>query len=180
MEQFQEVVVNLAAGKIPKTTDSVTVYESSLEKVDSTHIVMVKSGTEKYLVAAGEGALFNELEGENIGQGKICGLTHHNSKVLNKYFDYTNPQAFGTEIATMGLGGDRLGGVASPGHIETVKNRKVKPILAQQSIRELTLLNRTMTDVLDAATFAVFRKAIKTDMVQMPIILSWKKISSMH
>ncbi len=59
----------------------------------------------------------------------------------------------------MGLG-DRLG-VASPGHIETTRNRKVKPILAQQSIRELTLLNRTMTDILDAASFAVFQEGYK-------------------
>ncbi|WP_058308876.1 tagaturonate epimerase family protein [Gracilibacillus massiliensis] len=159
MEQFQGVVAELVTGKLPQPTDNVTIYESSFEKIEGSNIIMTKSGTEKYLVVAGNGPLYNELEGESVGDGKVCALTHHNSKVLNKHFEYTKPQAFGTEIATMGLG-DRLG-VASPGHIETVKNRKVKPILAQQSIRELTLLNRTMTDILDAATFAVFQEGYK-------------------
>ena len=31
------------------------------------------------------------------------------------------------------------------------------PVLAQQSMRELTLTHRTMDDVIDTATFAVFR-----------------------
>ncbi len=159
MEQFEAVVAELEDGKLPSSSDNVTIYETSFEQHEGSNIIMAKSGTEKYLVVAGEGALFNELDGESVGNGKVCALTRHNSKVINQFFDYTKPQAFGTEIATMGLG-DRLG-IASPGHIETVKGRKVKPILAQQSIRELTLLNRTMTDILDAATFAVFQEGYK-------------------
>ncbi len=159
MEQFKAIVADLEKGKLPEASGNVTIYESSFEQHDGTNIIMAKSGTEKYLIVAGEGTLFNELEGESVGNGKVGALTHHNSKVVNQFFDYTKPQAFGTEIATMGLG-DRLG-LASPGHIETVKGRKVKPILAQQSIRELTLLNRTMTDILDAATFAVFQEGYK-------------------
>jgi hypothetical protein len=118
---------------------------------------MVKAGTEKYILAAGNGSLYEALTGEAAGnKGKVCSLTHENRLVLNRYFDYTAPRAFGTKVATMGLG-DRLG-LASPGHIETVKNRNVKPVLAQQSIRELMLTNRTMTDMLDAAAFAVFQE----------------------
>ncbi|QGH36538.1 hypothetical protein GI584_21885 [Gracilibacillus salitolerans] len=159
MKQFQSVVEALQAGKLPESSEAIQVYEKSLEKKDNASVVMVKSDTTKYLVAAGEGPLFDALQGDTVANGKVCPLTHENSKVLNQFFDYTKPQAFGTEIATMGLG-DRLG-VASPGHIETVKGRKVKPILAQQSVRELTLLNRTMTDILDAATFAVFQEGYK-------------------
>ncbi|WP_228275635.1 tagaturonate epimerase family protein [Gracilibacillus oryzae] len=159
MEQFNGLIESLAQGNAPTSENGVTVYESSFEQKNGTNLVMVKSGTDKYLLAAGESDLFNELNGENSGSGKVCALSHENRLVLNKYFDYTVPQAFGTEIATMGLG-DRLG-VASPGHIETTRNRKVKPILAQQSIRELTLLNRTMTDILDAASFAVFQEGYK-------------------
>ncbi|GAB2557143.1 tagaturonate epimerase family protein [Gracilibacillus alcaliphilus] len=159
MQQYQPILESLQAGKLPESTAQVHVYESSLEKAGKTVAVMVKKGTEKYLVAAGEGDLMDALEGENTAEGKVCPLTHDNAIVLNQFFDYTKPQAFGTEIATMGLG-DRLG-VASPGHIETVKGHQVKPILAQQSIRELTLLNRTMADILDAATFAVFQEGYK-------------------
>src|SRR5690625_6644845 len=102
---------------------------------------MVKNDSEKLLLAAGHGSLFDELEGTKIGEkGKACPLTHENRLVLNRYFDYTVPRAFGTKIATIGLG-DRLG-LASPGHIQTVKDRQIKPVLAQQSIRELTLSER--------------------------------------
>lgn len=159
MEQFQSVVEALQAGELPKSSEAIQVYDQSFEKNENTSVVMVKADTTKYLIAAGEGPLYDALQGDVVANGKVCSLTHANSKVLNQFFDYTKPQAFGTEIATMGLG-DRLG-IASPGHIETVKGRKVKPILAQQSVRELTLLNRTMTDILDAATFAVFQEGYK-------------------
>src|SRR5699024_7216470 len=139
---FKTIVASLVKGESPKSTDEVMVYASSFEQVDASSAVMVKAGTEKYLVVGGKGALLEALQGEAVQDGKGCPVTHENSEVLHQLFDYTKPQAFGTEIATMGLG-DRLG-MASPGHIETVKGRKVKPILAQQSIRELSLLNRTM------------------------------------
>lgn len=159
VEKFQSALKELAAGNQPKNTQELTVYEKSFEQKNNTSLVMVKSGTEKYLLAAGDGEIFQALHGETVGNGKVCELSHDNAQVIQQYFGYTRPQAFGTEIATMGLG-DRLG-VASPGHIETTRERKVKPILAQQSIRELTLLNRTMTDILDAAAFAVFQEGYK-------------------
>ncbi|MDX8045155.1 tagaturonate epimerase family protein [Gracilibacillus sp. S3-1-1] len=159
MEQFQSVVKALQEGQSPESSDVVKVYQHSLEKQDNVSLIMVKAAQTKYLIAVGDGPLFDALNGEVVQGGKVCPLTHENSQVLNQFFDYTKPQAFGTDIATMGLG-DRLG-LASPGHIETVRDRKVKPILAQQSIRELTLLNRTMTDILDAATFAVFQEGYK-------------------
>src|SRR5690606_39236021 len=74
-------------------------------------------------------------------------------------FEYTRPCAIGTQMATIGLG-DRLG-LASPGHIKTIAGRNIRPILAQQSIRELALTGRTYEDVLDAAAFAVFQEGYK-------------------
>src|SRR5699024_9764164 len=124
MEKFKTIVASLVTGELPKSTDEVIVYESSFEQVDGSSAVMVKSGTEKNLVVGGNGPLLEALQGEAVQDGKVCSLTHDNSEVLHQFFDYTKPQAFGTEIATMGLG-DRLG-MASPGHIETVKGRKVK------------------------------------------------------
>ena len=56
--------------------------------------------------------------------------------------------------------GDRLG-IATPGHIDLFENKELFPIFAQQSIRELNLTGRTYEDVLDAATFAVFREGYK-------------------
>ena len=57
---------------------------------------------------------------------------------------------------SMGLG-DRLG-LASPGHLRLVKNTDVRPVLAQQSIRELDLTKRTYEEVMDAASWAVFQE----------------------
>ena len=90
---------------------------------------------------------------------KWLSLTHENRLTLNRFLPYTAPQAFGTQVATMGLG-DRLG-IASPGHIQTIRGKDIRPVLAQQSIRELALTGRTYEDVLDAAAYAVFQEGYK-------------------
>lgn len=137
----------------------VKVYEQSLENHEETQLFMIKMGDKKYTIAVGKGKLYDELQGEVKKEYKICPLSHENRLALNKYFEYTNPRAFGKNTATMGLG-DRLG-LASPGHIKTVRNKNIKPVLAQQSIRELNLTNRTYKDVLDAVCFAVFQEGYK-------------------
>ena len=157
MKELQPIIDQLATGNVPSSTESVKVYEKSYQQFEDVHLLMVKVDTEKYLVVAGQGTLFDELTGEQLtDNSKVCPLTHENRLVINRYFDFTVPRAFGTKIATIGLG-DRLG-LASPGHIQTIEGRKVKPVLAQQSIRELTLTNRSMEDMLDAAAFAVFQE----------------------
>ena len=83
-------------------------------------------------------------------------LTSQNAKVLRSVVPWTAPQAFGREGISMGLG-DRLG-LASPGHIKAIRHTRVRPVLAQQSMRELDLTQRTYQDVLDAATWAVFQE----------------------
>jgi hypothetical protein len=137
----------------------VKIYPRSLSSHGQVKLLMVKQGASKVIVAAGRGELYDELEGEELDGGKCCPLSHANRLVLNRYFDYTVPRAFGTQIATIGLG-DRLG-LASPGHIRTVQGRDIRPILAQQSIRELNLTGRTYEEVVDAACFAVFQEGYK-------------------
>lgn len=157
MEHLKYHVESLKLGKELESTSDVKVYEKSLTHYENVSLVMVRDQAQRWILATGNGSLFEELEGTVItDSGKVVPLTHENRLVLNRYFAYTAPRAFGTKIATMGLG-DRLG-LASPGHIETVRGHQVRPILAQQSIRELTLTNRTMNDVIDAASFAVFQE----------------------
>lgn len=157
MEQLSSTIELLAQGKVASDSPEVKIYKNSFTHYEDVYLLMVKSNGEKFILTSGSGALYDALTGTTIGSlGKSVPLTHENRLVLNKYFDYTAPQAFGTKIATIGLG-DRLG-LASPGHIETVRGRNIKPVLAQQSIRELTLTNRTMEDMLDAACFAVFEE----------------------
>jgi hypothetical protein len=157
MEHFIPMIKTLSQGEVPSSNSDVKVYEKSYTNLEQVHLLMVKAKSKKYILATGEGHLFDDLEGEKINNtAKASPLSHENRLVLNRYFDYTVPRAFGTKIATVGLG-DRLG-LASPGHIETIRNTKAKPVLAQQSIRELTLTNRSMDDMLDAAAFAVFQE----------------------
>ncbi|MCJ7840713.1 tagaturonate epimerase family protein [Lederbergia sp. NSJ-179] len=159
MNHLVEIMNGLETGEIPASAD-VKIYDQSHTEQDGTHLLMVHDQEGKWLLAVGDGPIFKDLQGTIVSNHqKVCPLSHENRLVLNRYFDYTVPRAFGTKTATMGLG-DRLG-LASPGHIETVRQRTVKPILAQQSIRELTLLNRTMEDMLDAASFAVFQEGYK-------------------
>lgn len=139
--------------------DGVKVYPRSFEQYEGVKLLMVKEGYTKYIVAVGAGSLYNDLQGDEKDGAKLCPLSHENRLVLNRYFDYTVPSAFGTQIATIGLG-DRLG-VASPGHINTVRNRNIRPILAQQSIRELSLTGRDYNQVVDAACFAAFQEGYK-------------------
>ncbi|WP_117170729.1 tagaturonate epimerase family protein [Paraliobacillus sediminis] len=160
MEHFVTVLQSLAESKVAVSNEQVKVYPNSFVEYEKDKLIMVKDLETKWILAVGDGVLYESLTGETVkGYGKRCALSHKNRLVLNQYFPYTVPQAFGTDIATMGLG-DRLG-LASPGHIETIKSYRVKPILAQQSIRELALTNRSMLDILDAAAFAVFQEGYK-------------------
>lgn len=143
--------------------ENITVYTKSFAKSNETRLLMVKMDSCKYILAVGEGILYDKLIGEVKDGYKLCMLSHSNRLVLNEFFDYTNPIAAGKLIPTLGLG-DRLG-IASPGHIEAIRDRGVIPVLAQQSIRELDLTGRTFDDVLDAAAFAVFQQGYQDGFV---------------
>ena len=137
MSKFHNLIKAMNAGDISGVSqEGVHVYPLSFAIYAHVKLLMVKENRSKFILAVGEGPLFDELQGETADGYKICELTHENRLVLNQYFPYTAPVAFGKQVATLGLG-DRLG-LASPGHIKTVINRDIKPILAQQSIRELT------------------------------------------
>lgn len=140
--------------------EQVVEYPASyVEHQDGRFLLCSLNGTKKIL-ASGKGDFFSALDGTSLsGDTKLCPLTHRNRTVLNKYLAYTLPSAFGRQTATFGLG-DRLG-LASPGHIRCFENRKVKPILAQQSKRELDLTGRTYEQVLDDVSFAVFQEGYR-------------------
>ncbi|MDD9266298.1 tagaturonate epimerase family protein [Paenibacillus sp. GCM10023248] len=157
---MKELIAAIQAGNLSTySAPGVKVYEASLTQVGSTSLLMVRTEAGKRIVAVGEGELFDQLNGEVTDGAKVAPLTHANRLVLNQFLPYTAPQAFGTQVATMGLG-DRLG-IASPGHIQTIRGKDIRPVLAQQSIRELALTGRTYEDVLDAAAYAVFQEGYK-------------------
>lgn len=143
-----------------KNNEEYLVYEKSVTQIDNSEWALAKVGQEKVLMVAGNAEVLNQLEGREVEKGlKVSPANHVNRLVLNKLFRFTKPRAFGNKVTTMGVG-DRLG-LASPGHIQVMRNRQVKPILAQQSIRELNLTGRTIYDVLDAAAYAAFQEGYK-------------------
>lgn len=83
-------------------------------------------------------------------------LNHATAQWLRVEFPWTAPSRVLSLRRTFGVG-DRLG-IAGAGHLRCLKGRDAAPVLAQQSVRELTLTGRSFSDVLDAATFAVFRE----------------------
>lgn len=130
---------------------------------DSVHdnLFMVADADRDYFVAAPELG----FEGEEIeAKCEACGskkwilapLTHANAEKMRSLYPFTAPSRVLDRDKTIGVG-DRLG-IATDGHLRVFKEySQITPILSQQSIRELNLTNRTFADVIDSASFAVFR-----------------------
>ncbi|MDR2433651.1 MAG: tagaturonate epimerase family protein [Treponema sp.] len=132
------------------------VYERSIHKAEGSgvEVFMAKDAAGDFLVIAGKDHGF---KGERLADGKIrVPLSHENAGVLRALFPFTAPGRVLRKERSFGLG-DRLG-IATPGHIKLFECYDAYPVFAQQSIRELNLTNRTYEDVLDAASFAVFRE----------------------
>jgi len=140
--------------------DQVTDYPSSYIEMDDGQYAMCKIDGTKKILAMGKGEFFSLLDGMLLSETlKLCHLSHSNRLILNKYLPYTLPSAFGKKTATFGLG-DRLG-LATPGHIRCFEHSSAKPILAQQSKRELDLTGRSYEQVLDDVCFAVFQEGYR-------------------
>ena len=134
------------------------VYEKSVHQVQAEgagmEVFMAKDPGGDFLVISGANPGFS---GEGLGDGKIkAPLSHENAVLLRKLFPFAAPGRALRRDRSFGLG-DRLG-IAAPGHIKLFERYDACPVFAQQSIRELNLTGRTYEDVLDAASFAVFRE----------------------
>ncbi|HPO91191.1 MAG TPA: tagaturonate epimerase family protein, partial [Victivallales bacterium] len=90
-----------------------------------------------------------------------CPLSNENAIKIRQLFAWTSPVSLKKKKTTMGFG-DRLGR-ATLGHISAIKKFEISPVLAQQSMRELSLTGRTYTDVLDDVTFMVFQSDFRED-----------------
>ena len=140
-----------------------TIYPASLHLAEGCAVFLARINGEKKLVAVAqaESKLFAAILPEQLltiesMPVKIAELSHANACVLRKFFSFMNPVAFGRNSFSLGLG-DRLG-LASPGHLHCLEGTPIRPVLAQQSIRELVLTHRTYEDVLDAASWAVLQE----------------------
>ncbi len=114
----------------------------------------------RLLVEGPDGAARGFEVAERLGMGQrpvhVCPTGHANAVRLREVLPETAPSPLSSRDATFGTG-DRLG-LAGPGHLAVFRRYAASPVLAQQSLRELTLTSRTYEDVLDASTWAVFRE----------------------
>lgn len=144
--------------------DEVLVYENSFHKNNENLFFTGTIANEKYLFIATakdsnellnkfEGSLIENEEGISI---KKCLQIHNNVKAIQEIFDFTIPKLLGFENS-FGFG-DRIG-LANPAHLRSLKAEDdFAPILAQQSIRELSRTVRKAENVMDAAVWAVMQE----------------------
>lgn len=144
---------------------NVSAYLNSISEKDNIFYFLAKVGTEKFLYLYSDSAngKMDKFEGEllqtkNSELAKKCPLTTKNRKSLQSEFDFLIAKILGVSNS-FGLG-DRIG-LANAGHIRSIIGSDFQPILAQQSIRELTRTNRTADEVMDAAVWAVFQEGYK-------------------
>lgn len=135
------------------------VYPNSITFSGKHSFFIAKKGMDKHLFVTGDNGITG-LIGEKLHIDAYCffrcPLNHINACWIRREFDFTNPVALGKRGKSLGLG-DRLG-LATPGHIRAVKKQGFQVILAQQSMRELTLMDRNYSAVLDDVTWAVFQE----------------------
>lgn len=117
---------------------------------------MIDAGDRDQLCIVGEGTAYPGTVYRQSGYVYTLSELDHSAAVfLRKNFPFCAPASILDRKITFGVG-DRLG-LAGPGHLRVFREYAAFPVLAQQSMRELTLTHRTMDDVIDTATFAVFR-----------------------
>lgn len=147
-----------------KTKDGIlkgSLYEKSFNVVLDTYVFMQQHDLTDELVAYG--SLATKFEGKSFkvnGKDVVVGpLSKKNAIALRALFPFTKPVKVLHEKRSFGLG-DRLG-LATEGHARVFEKYDAYPIFAQQSIRELNLTNRTYEDVIDSASFGVYKVGFK-------------------
>jgi hypothetical protein len=96
--------------------------------------------------------LEGRTEGDSAGTLVVGPTSSRNAAALRRHLDWLRPRPLGTATSA-GLG-DRLG-LATPGHVRAVRaaGGSLRPIFAQQSIREMSRTGRTPVEVMDDATW---------------------------
>jgi hypothetical protein len=143
--------------------NNILVYENSIKEFEGNIFFIGISQNKKYLFIFSEknneiitkfdGDLFYDDE-KNIL--KRCSFSHKNVLTVQSLFDFTKPVVVGLKNS-FGFG-DRIG-LANPAHLRSLnEDDDFFPILAQQSIRELSRTIRTADEVMDAAVWAVMQE----------------------
>jgi tagaturonate epimerase len=158
--------INVLVKKKLYDSKQIEIYSKSIFDRNGILFFIAKENSNKYLyllcdeksdetIAASFNGKQFKAEGIQCSFIKKCELNTDNRKSLQQQFEFTLPKLIGLENS-FGFG-DRIG-LANPAHIRSLENSTFKPILAQQSIRELSRTNRVPAEVMDAAVWAVFQE----------------------
>ena len=146
---------------------NIEVYPNSITEHENRVFFIGKEGIDKslFILSTNSGdSVADKFEGARLENNsssavlKRCSMNHNNVLRIQELFAYTKPVLLGLHNS-FGYG-DRIG-LANPAHLRSLPGYDFKPILAQQSIRELTRTQRTPDMVMDAAVWAVFQEGYK-------------------
>ena len=154
MRTISEYVARLQEKNGAVNPEYYGVYERSVYKKEKYTVFMARmqDGSDR-LCAFGKHP-FNGVERDGYTE---CELTHENATILKWEFPFCAPKPVLSSCkCTFGVG-DRLGR-ATPGHLRVFEKYDATPVLAQQSMRELTLTGRSYQSVMDDVAFFVFRE----------------------
>lgn len=158
-EQFLNELIKLKIGE-----KFLTIYQNSIFRKNDNYFFIVKDNGEKFLYVVSPNdniEIFNLFSGvvqssDNDVRIKQCKLEHQNAAAIQEIFKFANPIVVGLKNS-FGFG-DRIG-LANPAHLRSLTgDDDFVPILAQQSIRELSRTTRKADEVMDAAVWAVMQE----------------------
>lgn len=137
------------------------IYPNSICSLDGLTYGLIRTAGGKKLVVTGEKnrVLSDDFRGEFNPQRpslKVCDLSPENTDCLMTLFPHTRPVSLRQFPLVIGTG-DRLGG-ATPGHLRAVNKFNVRPVLAQQSVRENSQTGRSFREVVRDAAWSVFQE----------------------
>ena len=136
------------------------IYRRSLRLQDGILYFIGFDGNKKHLYLLGTSPVSTDFAGTSATIGALhilqADLSTENARVLHALFPFTAPVSLRRRTTTVGCG-DRLG-LATPGHIRALRGFDAAPVLAQQSIRELTLTRRDFPGVVRDVSFLVFQE----------------------
>jgi len=129
------------------------VYPSSIKQVDNAEIALARVATGKVLVLS---MPLSGIRVEPLGSIFIARLNYETAVNLMRFIPELRPRVL-PDGPSFGFG-DRLG-LATPGHVRALKEAKVFPVLAQQSMRENARTGRTYVQVLIDALFGALQES---------------------
>ena len=137
------------------------IYPVSIHFADGAVVAMGRDEKSRFLLILAESE--DKLPAGFVGEavkldtgacGLVAPLSAENAAALRRHFPWCAPRSLRNERTSIGCG-DRLG-LATAGQLRAAKKFRLSPVLAQQSMRELTMTKRTFREVVDDATFMVF------------------------